>query len=545
MTDNKSLKILAIGDVRGRITDLVKRLKTVNKKAGPFDMAFAVGSFFNNQPPDGVDHGENLSLWNDLKKGKVQLPFPVYILGPVHESQVGLFPDLNGCELAENLVYLGRGGCLKTNEGLTVAYLSGVSTTHANDAIRVDHLKQLKTLEARTGCDAPDFKGVDVLITSDWPSGITNNAAAEPEGFLTKDDQSARQLISRIALKLRPRYHFAGLRDSFYERLPYRNHRVMQEPARHTTRFIGLAEVGNLEKKKWIYAFSMVPLAQMEASELTAQPSNATESPFKPKDIELPQQKTQINSFFYSDAPPDEDRRKRKGAGGDHADGDRKKPFVPTGPCWFCLSSAEVEKHLVVSIGSHTYLALAKGPLNPHHVMVLPIAHHQSSLEVPQEVAQEISQFKTALKKCFKKGLGQQTVFFERNYKTQHLQLQAVPVPKDKAVGLTLQDCAEEQELELTEMPDHSSLQQMAQPGTPYFYLESSKGQKFFHRVRKGFPMQFGREVLAHKDLLDAEDRIDWRQCKVDKDTEKHMAQEFRELFKPYDFTLEDDEEDV
>ena len=34
----KSLKILAVGDVKGRISDLVKRLKTVNKKAGPFDM---------------------------------------------------------------------------------------------------------------------------------------------------------------------------------------------------------------------------------------------------------------------------------------------------------------------------------------------------------------------------------------------------------------------------------------------------------------------------------------------------------------------------
>ena len=136
---------------------------------------------------------------------QVQLPFPVYILGPVHESQVGLFPDINGCELAENLIYLGRGGCLKTNEGLTVAYLSGASTNQAtNDKVRIDHVKQIKTIEARTGCESPDFKGVDVLITSDWPSGITNHAA-EPEGFLNKEDQSARTLISRLALKLRPR----------------------------------------------------------------------------------------------------------------------------------------------------------------------------------------------------------------------------------------------------------------------------------------------------------------------------------------------------
>lgn len=25
----------------------------------------------------------------------------------------------------------------------------------------------------------------------------------------------------------------------------------------------------------------------------------------------------------------------------------------PNGPCWFCLASPEVEKHLVISIGTH------------------------------------------------------------------------------------------------------------------------------------------------------------------------------------------------
>lgn len=50
--------------------------------------------------------------------------------------------------------------------------------------------------------------------------------------------------------------------------------------------------------------------------------------------------------------------------------------------CWFCLSSPSVEKHLVISVGTHCYLALAKGPLNPYHVLILPIAHHQSTTKV-------------------------------------------------------------------------------------------------------------------------------------------------------------------
>ena len=55
-------------------------------------------------------------------------------------------------------------------------------------------------------------------------------------------------------------------------------------------------------------------------------------------------------------------------------------------------------------------------------------------------------------------------------------------------------------------------------------------------------PIQFGREALACKSLLDMEDRIDWRDCKVGKDEETKMTKDFRSAFQPFDFTLEDDE---
>ena len=99
-----------------------------------------------------------------------------------------------------------------------------------------------------------------------------------------------------------------------------------------------------------------------------------------------------------------------------------------------------------MSVGEHCYLAMAKGGMTANHVMVLPIAHHASTLELPNDVAEEMLKFKSSLKKCFKKSLGQVPVFFERNFKSQHLQLQAIPVPKDMAdrVGVTFQDCAEE-----------------------------------------------------------------------------------------------------
>lgn len=41
------------------------------------------------------------------------------------------------------------------------------------------------------------------------------------------------------------------------------------------------------------------------------------------------------------------------------------------------------------------------------------------------------------------------------------------------------------------------------------------------------------------------EDRIDWRDCKVAKEEETEMTREFRKMFQPFDFTLEDDEDDA
>lgn len=34
---------------------------------------------------------------------------------------------------------------------------------------------------------------------------------------------------------------------------------------------------------------------------------------------------------------------------------------------------------------------------------------------------------------------------------------------------------------------------QVARPGTPYFYVELDTGEKLFHRIRRSFPLQFGR----------------------------------------------------
>lgn len=118
--------------------------------------------------------------------------------------------------------------------------------------------------------------------------------------------------------------------------------------------------------------------------------------------------------------------------------------------------------------------------------------------------------------------------------------------PSAKSVFL---DTAESQQIDLAEVPAHASLTQMAEPGAPYFFVElpnqgEDKGSsRLFHRVRRGFPIQFGREVLASRSLLNAESRVDWRECKATPEEEASMTKKFRKLFEPFDFTLEEEED--
>ena len=378
-----TMKVLASGDVDGRFAAFLKRLEAVERKSGPFEMVLCVGSFFGAAGDDGDE-----AVWKALLAGERRVPMPVYLLGPNSQEEVGRFSDLKGYELCENVVYLGENGCFTTKEGMTIAYLSGRQQDSGGGA-KKDYefgYDQVKSMEVQMKLGDTKFQGVDVLITSDWPHGVCN-FSSRPAGLPA---EAGSKLISKVALQLRPRYHFSGVTGIHYERQPYRNHRVLNEPARHVTRFIGLGKVGNADKRKWLYAFNISPLKSMERAALVAQPPEVTDLPYNAVSAGAGADDSRGGGSFFWDmnAPMEDPNKKRKGHQRVVEEHQQKRPRQqPAGPCWFCLSGAEVEKHLIVSIGDHSYLALPKGGLTPDHVLVLPIAHHPSLLELPNEVS--------------------------------------------------------------------------------------------------------------------------------------------------------------
>lgn len=117
------LKILVCGDVCGKFNVLYGRVRNILKKNKDFEMLLCVGSFFGTSV-------ESEKEWEAYKTGSVTVPIPTYILGPTEKLERGYFSEVSldsGGELCENLTYLGRKGVLKTQSGLQIAYLSGVS----------------------------------------------------------------------------------------------------------------------------------------------------------------------------------------------------------------------------------------------------------------------------------------------------------------------------------------------------------------------------------------------------------------------------------
>ncbi|KAH9383282.1 CWF19-like protein 1 [Haemaphysalis longicornis] len=509
------MKILVCGDVNGQFDKLFDRVAAVDKKNGPFEMLLCVGDFF----------GPDTSRWLEYKLGGRKVPLQTYAVGVAPDS-------LSESDLSDSVVHLGARGIFTGASGLKIAYFCGDESKDGKSSRGIFVKKEALDFLAPIA-ESTSHKGVDLFFTSQWPENVDKYAHT-----VSGSEREGSPVISLLAYFLRPRYHFTSSGDCYYERTPYRNHKVLREQARHATRFISLASVANAAKAKWLYAFSIVPMSELPAAELVKQPSDVTECPYEFTESDLKDTSDKSQQFFYDLTPAAAKGKKR---GRDAAGGEprqKRPPPAPKGPCWFCLASPEVEKHLVISVGESCYLALAKGALTPDHVLILPIGHHQSLVEVDEDTLEDVMKFKQSLGKYFKTK-GKRPVYFERNYKSSHLQVQVVPIPESLMPGLqsVLVDYGQSAGIDLDEIPQNSNLRQIVDPGRPYFYMEFDN-TKLLHRIKKNFPLQFGREVLACEEVLNLPDRADWKDCKFSKDEEISMVAEFRKQFEPYDFTL-------
>nr|XP_019708745.1 zinc finger CCCH domain-containing protein 59 isoform X2 [Elaeis guineensis] len=605
MATTSTPRILFCGDVLGNLHQLFKRVQTVNKSSGPFDALFCVGQFFPDsadRPDELSDYLDGrvavpipTYFTGDYGVGAARFLSAASKL----PSNLGFKTD--GVQLCSNLYWLKGSGRFSLH-GLSVVYLSGRRSQDAGGygVYTEDDVDALRALAEEPGI-------VDMFLT-EWPSGVSNGADTSNAPPGVSDPSAYDSIVSELVAEIKPRYHIAGTKGVYYAREPYCNKEAEHVTRFIGLAAVGNKEKQKFIHAISPTPASMMSTAEIRTRPpnttlspymLAEKTSHAREATKRPANSDID---TQYWRFDVSK------RQKQGGAGGDKLcfkftssgscsrgekcnyrhDADARDQYLRNvcfdflnkgkcerGPdcnfnhslseegasfsqnarshsdrrssgknCWFCLSSPNVESHLVISIGESYYCTLAKGALVQNHVLLVPIEHCPNTLMMPSETDMELAKYKNALNMYYK-NQANEVVFFEWIFQhSPHANLQAVPIPLSKASNVQrIFNLAAKKlgfEFAVVNPDDDSSegrklLRSQFDGKSSIFYVELPEGTILSHLVddKEKFPVQFGREVLAG--LLSVPERADWKNCKLNKDEEVQIVESFKKGFGDYD----------
>ncbi|KAK7533189.1 CwfJ C-terminus 1-domain-containing protein-like protein [Phyllosticta citribraziliensis] len=548
-------KIVVVGGVNGQFPDVFKKIAGLHAK-NSFAFAIVAGDLFSD--PQSLTEEDEKNI-EDLISGKTEVTLPTYFtLGSkALPNKVAEKLDASAGELCPNLYFLGKRSTLKTSEGIRIVALGGRLDQNLDKATSDD-----KYTPSYSEQDARVLRGAstaDILITAQWPAEIRTGSKVEsqPDG-----EQLEQACISDLASNLKPRYHFSTSGNIFYEREPFFHVPTEDAPDGYKiTRFISLANYGNANKQKWIYAFSLDPNAAPPISI----PPGTTASPlsFASKKRSLPNQETSYR-FSTNDEGGSHRRKGNKRQ--------RTKPLAQ-GECFFCLSNANIATHLITSIGDDAYLTTAKGPLStastfsphlkfPSHMLIIPLNHTPTLASIGEPESRksaydEMQRYRRALQTMVSRlssgKLGAVTWEVSRASGI-HTHWQFLPVPVD-LIARGLVDAAFKVQAQNEQYPkfEKKDVGDGFEEGNDFFRLliwsppgegedEGSEGKETSLILPLDpsfrFDLQFGRRVLAK--LLGLESRVDWRDCGQSHEDEVGDAEAFKAAFKPFDFSLEE-----
>lgn len=399
---------------------------------------------------------------------------------------------------------------LTLESGVKVAFLSGADF----DVAAVN--EKLSSLHGN----------VDILVSYKWPKAV----AASKKLTLVAD-----AAMDKVVTQLKPRYHFAvGSSDAkFFEMAPFK----WEDDT--VTRFISLGQEGSGEK--WFYAFGIDP-----------------QSPAAVPEGHL------ISNPFTTEASLIERKRPAEVLEPSQTNIKRTKNVGPES-CFFCLSNPKVEKHMIVSIGTQAYLALAKGPLPkptkdmpfPCHAIIIPI-EHVPTLRGTEDISEnpahlEIRKYQQAIVSALAEKYPEHVlVSFEIDRADNvHLHVQAMPLHKSLLEAFEAEIYAKatlnndkfhrNQELHFSKFTDENDpelLETINKYDHITFEVFSNPKTIFAARLTdqtKMVDLQFPRRVLAA--TLKCPKRARWDKCKQTKIQEVGDCEDYKKFFESHDFT--------
>ncbi|XP_028156568.1 CWF19-like protein 2 homolog [Ostrinia furnacalis] len=216
--------------------------------------------------------------------------------------------------------------------------------------------------------------------------------------------------------------------------------------------------------------------------------------------------------------------------------------------CEYCVDSKNMLKHLMVSCGNKTYLALpSKQSLVTGHCIITTVQHATCVTALDEDVWAEILTFRKALTRFFNTQ-GKDVVFFEmatKLHRFPHMVLNCVPLPRD--VGDTaaiyfkkaLLECETEWSMNKKVVDlKGKDIRKGVPKGLPYFWIDFGMDPGFAHVIedQQLFPKMFGEEIIGG--ILDLDHHL-WKNPKREcGDIQRKKVLEFIKEWKPFEPTF-------
>uniref|UniRef100_A0AAX7VZ96 CWF19-like protein 2 n=1 Tax=Astatotilapia calliptera TaxID=8154 RepID=A0AAX7VZ96_ASTCA len=254
-----------------------------------------------------------------------------------------------------------------------------------------------------------------------------------------------------------------------------------------------------------------------------------------------------LDDMFVSSAAQREGEGREEERMRNKAIGESRRLAASMEKCQHCFSSKELQKHLIVAIGSKVYLSLPAGvSMTEGHCLICPLQHHCSATGMDEDIWAEMQLFRRTLVRMFE-AQELDCVFMETHMnprRRQHMVLECIPLPKELGdmapiyFKKAIMECDEEWAMNKKVVDLSSkSIRQAVPRSLPYFAVDFGLQGGFAHVIEneQKFPHYFGKEVVGG--MLDLEPRRWRKMIKENFDDQRKKVLQFSQWWKPHDCT--------